>query len=395
MIGAVHLKTKNLSVSDYISEASYIFTFLFPLAVSMAVCSGIGIAGGMIAVVIACLLISVKKTRLIMHVFTSYLVVAQTFKEYGASTTAAAVGLSGILLIAVALSGFDFKKVVFKPVLIAFMLASAISVTVLDTTLYFGIGATGNTVSEMIESYRSLGFHPNWRGILYGTIVMVIMITFPRKFKKADNIVRAPFIGLAVTLALNYFLNPADMTSAIKEIGAYSLSPSAVLLPAFKGGFNFLGFLTSGASLFILTAYSVSKDSDESFDYTVTGASNIFCSFFTGPFVPFCSRSHKNISLAGIPAAALTVILLVVFRDVIARIPVASCAVVLIVGAWQSVKWSEIKKAFIDVPSLACFIAVIAFMLLFGAVKGILFGALCSFLCSFLPSAKHFINDKW
>lgn len=394
MIGAVSLKLKRVPVAEFLSESSYIFTFIFPLALSMAVCSGIGVAGGLFATVIACLLISVKKTRLIMPVFSAYLIVAETFRQYGAATTSAAVGLTGILLIAVALSGFDFKKVVFKPVLIAVMMASALSVTVLETTLYFGIGATGNTVGEMIESYRSLGFHPNWRGILYGTIVMVIMITYPRKFKKADGIVRAPFIGLAFSLLLNYFLNPADMKSAIAEIGTYSFSPSEILFPAFKGDMSFIGIITSGFALFVILAYSVSIESNEGDDYAVTGGANLLSSFFMGAFVPICSGNHKKISLTGIPAAVLTIIVIVIFRDVIARIPVASCAVILIVGAWQSVRWSEIKKAFIDVPSLACLIAVTAFMLLFGAVRGMLFGALCSFLCSFLPSAKHFLDEK-
>lgn len=360
----------------------------------MAVCSGIGIAGGMIACAAACLLVSVKKTRLIMPVFTSYLIVTQTFKEYGASTAAAAIGLSGVLLILVALTGFDFKKVVFKPVAIAIMLASAISVTVLDTTHYFGIGATGNTVGEMIDSYLSLGFHPNWRGILYGTIVMVIMITYPRKFKKADGIVRAPLIGLAAALILNFFLNPADMITAIDEVGVYSFSTDKLLFPAFSDGFSFIGLLSSGLALFVINAYSVSLEKGNSLEFAVAGGVNVLGSFVSGAFIPFCPRTHRNISLSGIPAAVVTVAVLVLCRDYVARIPVAACAVVLIVGAWQSVRWGDIKKSFIDVPSLGCLIAVTCFALIFGMVKGILFGALCSFICSFLPSAQHFANDN-
>lgn len=376
-----------------LSEASYIFTFIFPLALSMAVCSGIGIAGGMLACVAACLLVSVKKTKLIMPVFTSYLIVAQTFRQFGASTTAAAIGMSGFLLILVALTGFDFKKVVFKPVAVAIMLASAISVTVLDTTLYFGIGATGSTVGEMIDSYLSLGFHPNWRGILYGTIVMVIMITYPRKFKKADTVVKAPFIGLIVALILNYFLNPSDMLTAIKEVGTYSFAPSSLIFPSFRGGLNFVGLISSGIALFVVNAYSVSLEKGNSLEYAVSGGANILSSFALGVFIPFCPRNHKNISFSGIPAAILTVLILVLLRDYVARIPVAACAVILIVGAWQSVKWADIKKSFIDVPSLASLIAVTAFMLIFGTVRGILFGALCSFVCSFLPSAQHFAKE--
>lgn len=384
---------KKIDIKQLPRDSAYIFTSVFPLALSMAVCSGIGAAAGIIATVAACLMITANKTRLIMPVFASYLVLSFTFKEYGLPTTAASIAVSGVLMIVLAFMGFDFKQVVFKPVLIAVMLSTAISVTVLETTLYFGIGATGNTVSEMIAAYRSLGFHPNWRGILYGTIVMVIMITYPRKFKKADLIVRAPFIGLAFTLLLNLLLNPADMTSAIKEIGAYKLSADTVLFPSFHGNLNMIGVLTSGFALFITSAYTVCAAKGSNLDYAVTGAANCICSAFSGAFIPAKSLTHKRMSFAGIPAAVLSAAILIFCDSLIARIPVASCAVVLIVGAWQSVKWSEIKKAFIDVPSLASFIAVLAFMLLFGTVKGLIFGALCSFICSFLPSAKHFIND--
>ena len=359
----------------------------------MAVCSGFGATSALIASALACLLVTFNKTRLIMPVFSTYLIVAFTFREYGASTAAAAVALSGAAMIALAFLGFDFKQIVFKPVTIAVMLATAVTVTVLETTHYFGIGATGNTVEQMIASYRSLGFHPNWRGILFGTIVLVIMITYPRKFKKTDKIVRAPFIALITALALNLVLNPADMISPIKEIGAYPFDFKAVFLPSFKSKLDLTGVLTSGLAVFFTTAYSVAEFKGTNLDYAVTGAANCICSAFSGSVIPVTALTYRRKNYAGIPAAVLCVAIMLLCDDFIARIPVSACAVILIVGAWQSVKWGDIKKAFIDVPSLACFIAVTAFMLLFGAVKGILFGALCSFICSFLPSAKHFIND--
>ena len=166
-----------------------------------------------------------------------------------------------------------------------------------------------------------------------------------------------------------------------------------MLFPAFRGGLDFIGIFSSGIALFVITAYSVSLEKGNGTDYAFAGGANILSSFALGTFIPFNPRNHKNISFSGIPAAILSVIILVLLRDFIERIPVAACAVILIVGAWQSVKWGDIKKSFIDVPSLASLIAVTAFMLLFGTVKGVLFGALCSFICSFLPSAQHFAND--
>lgn len=387
------MKLEKNTIKNTFFDSAYLFTNIFPLALSMAVCSGIGAPAGIISSVIVCLLITLNKSKLIMPVFASYLVVAFTFKEYGLPTMSAAIALSGAAMIALAFLGFDFKKVIFKPVTVAIMLATAISVTVLETTNYFGIGATGNTVNIMLRTYRYLGFHPNWRGILYGTIVMVIMITYPRKFKKADKIIRAPFVGLVTTLILNFAINPTELISPIKEIGAYSLKTEGMLFPLFKGGLDLIGVLTSGIALFITTAYSVSAFKGDNLDYAVTGATNCLCSACAGAFMPVPALNHRRPSYTGIPAAALCIVIFLFGSNFISRIPVSSCAVILIVGAWQSVKWRDIKKAFIDVPSLASFIAVTSFMLLFGAVKGILFGALCSFICSFLPSAKHFAND--
>ena len=64
----------------------------------------------------------------------------------------------------------------------------AFSVTALLTTYYFGIGATGAYTFEILKNYRYLGFHPNWRGVFYGTITLFAMITYPRKFKKLSII---------------------------------------------------------------------------------------------------------------------------------------------------------------------------------------------------------------
>lgn len=377
------------TIKTYAADSAYLFTNIFPLALSMAVCSGIGAAGGIIAAAIACLLVAYRKTKFIMPVYASYLIAAFTYSEYGLSTLSASIALSGAAMIALAFLGFDFKRIVFKPVVVAIMLATAISVTVIETNNYFGIGVSGNMVNSLLHAYRSFGFHPNWRGILYGTIVLVIMITYPRKFKKTDKIIRAPFVALAFTLILNLILNPADMISPIEEIGEYSRSIKPMLLPLFKGGVDLGGVLTSGLSFFIMTAYSVSEFNGSNLDYASTGAVNCFCSGIAGAFMPVTTHNYKRKSLAGIPAAILCILIFVFSSKYIARIPVASCAVVLIVGTWQSVKWSEIKRAFIDVPSLGSFIAVIFFMLLFGAVKGVLFGGLCSFICSLVANNQH------
>ena len=214
---------KNIFLKAFANESLYRLTAVFPVAISMAVCSGMGVSAGIIGAAIACVLIATQNTKYLMPVFLSYSVIAYTFTNYGLSTAATGVALSGVLLIASAFLGLEIKKLIFKPAVSALMLATAINITALETTNYFGIGAKGSTVGEILRDYTSLGFHANWRGVLFGTIVLVIMVTYPRKFKKLDKTLRAPFIAILGTLILNLFLNPDVNYTAISEVDRKSV----------------------------------------------------------------------------------------------------------------------------------------------------------------------------
>ena len=100
----------------------------------------------------------------------------------------------------------------------ALYLSLAFSVTALLTTHYFGIGAKGFTVIEILKNYRSLGFHPNWCGVFFGTITLFSMITYPFKFKKANKYLPAECFSLILPLALNLFLNPEERYTPIDEL---------------------------------------------------------------------------------------------------------------------------------------------------------------------------------
>ena len=126
--------------------------------------------------------------------------------------------ISAILLLLFEILFFRFENLSEGAEYAGFMLASAFGVTALVTNDYFGIGAEGSTVVEMIKSYVSFGFHPNWRGILYGTIVMVLMITIPRKFKKISKFVCPALIALIVIYVMNIFLIPKGTVSPISFV---------------------------------------------------------------------------------------------------------------------------------------------------------------------------------
>lgn len=363
------------NIVSYMKNTVLILTTVFPLALSMGVCSGIGAFAGIIFACIASIFTTEPKMK--MPIYTAFLILSYTFNASGLSTVSLSVVISGLLLIICSVFYKKLNIALYSPFASAVMLSTALTVTVLFTTDYFGIGAEGNTVTEMLASYRSLGFHPNWRGVLYGTIVMVIMITFPRKFKKICKTVNASFIALVFTLILNLFLNPPYMKTAINEIGSSSLSiSSSIILP------NLLEFckpdilaaVLSGIAMVIPCLFILMSNNAEKKEYLIGGVSNCIFGFSCSLPVPALNKK-KNLA-SGITAAAIIALIFVFGTSLIERIPVHSCAVVLIVGAWQSISGLKLKNTFSNAVSIICFVLCLASCLIPGIVHGIIISAL-------------------
>jgi len=107
----------------------------------------------------------------------------------------------------------------------------AVVVTMHQTAGYFDTGAVGASMHELLLSYRMWGFHPNWRTVLFSTVMMVVLITWPRKFKRLHKIIPAGFVGVVLTTLLNIFLYPDVSRVIIPELfWRIPASPLAMLL---------------------------------------------------------------------------------------------------------------------------------------------------------------------
>lgn len=368
---------KNKSV-ELIKQTSYTLTSVLPFVLSAAVCSGMGAFAGAVFSCIAAFVCTTVETKKRIPVYIAVLITAYAFREFGAATASLAVIISSICLL---ITSFFFKNIkqpdvspVIAAVSGAVTIATALTVTALFTTDYFGIGASGNTFREIMESYVSLGFHPNWRGVLYGTIVLVIMITFPRKFKKASKVIDFAFVALLFTTILNFILNPSYMTTAIKEIGEFSFInfKNTFYFPLKNSDISFAGAAVCGIALFFTSAYALLNNEECSKnDFSDCGKINLSTGIITCMPVPCKIKTNKDM-LCGFIAAALSAVLFFVLHSYMARIPLHSCAVVLIVGVWQSVKWGELKKAFSNVFTVFLFIVIILTGIMLGFVYGII-----------------------
>lgn len=235
------------------------------------------------------------------------------------------------------LSKFIKKNKRISSVIAWITLLLALVATVILTNLYFGIGATGSTAVEMLKSYRSLGFHPHFRGLLYGTITLFAMITYPFKFRKLNKKLPAEFMTLLIPLILNLFLNPQKKLTTVNEIESFELP------------FNFPKISAEADSLilifgciyfgFVLFLRSNEKESTQ----------NAFANIATG-FISFLPARQFEITGYSLVSAIITIVVsglvIFLFPDALSRIPMHCVGALLIVSAWQQVPYKNLSLLF-------------------------------------------------
>lgn len=342
------------SITENLKSGLFCGTAVLPAAVAFCVCSPFGAGFAFTAAMLFSILTAFTG---FVPSYASFAVIASLAAVSGVLPALIAVALAMVLFFAV--RRFAKGEPVFNAEsagIAAVMLGTALALTVMQTTDYFGIGAVGNNVLEMLTSYRSLGFHGNWRGVLYGTITMVLMITYPRKMKILSKKVPATFWAILFTTVLTFFLNPVKENTAINEIGAYRLFDfsSLTLSADLRGIFN--AFLC-GIALFFIMLYREYTGKEKSVYY---GSGRVQDKLIT--------------SAVSISVCLIALLPLSFFAE---RIPVHSLAVIIIVGMWQRVNWHALKVTFTGgLPSIVLFAAVLAVTVIVSPEYGIILAEL-------------------
>lgn len=234
-------------------------------------------------------------------------------------------------------------KKIFIPdiVKVGTILGLTLASTIIFTNDYFGIGARGATPIETLAFYRSLGFHPNFRGLLYGTITLFTMITFPFKFKKLNQYLPSPFITILIPFILNLFLNPQEELTTINEAVNLTLAPLS-----FKSILDFstiqalyIPIILMGALPFCALFLILNEDEKGT---AVANAFNGLFSFL--PVKPYKIRGYGIISAATAFVAIL--IVTIISPEILSRLPMHTAGAMLIVASWQSVPFSALAEIF-------------------------------------------------
>lgn len=326
-------------VKDSVLQGIWDALRLFPFSLAAGVCSGFGLSGGFVAAVV-CGIAGVLFGASFCPSWLTLLAVYMLAFRFGAGCAGAAIVLGGVFTYLWTLLPAGARKRLTDPsALSGFIPAAAFVTTALQTTNYFGIGAVGGTAREIIADYISLGFHPNWRGILYGTIALVLLITYPRKFKQLHKKISPAFAVLLVVLPLQLLLVPDAVHSPINEIGAadtHAFFENAFLRGAWTPA-AVPAVLCTALTLMLLTVQNLPAASGRKL-----AAVQLLSGFLGG--VPAAADDKPRSRIGALVCALLSAALY--FVPGLSRFPVHALAVILIVTAWQNVPWGNLRTAF-------------------------------------------------
>ncbi len=327
---------------------------VLPLALAFGADSPIGITASLFAAIAAASLLSLFGGSGAVYAPSCviFIVFSEMLSKNGWGAALLSCVLAGIILFILSLlKKAELAAQIPSYIYQGFLLGVTVDMAILQVTNYFDIGATGATAVEMLKSYKYVGFHSNWRTVLFATILLVVMITYPIKFKKLSKIVPAAFSGIVITIALNLFLNPDVEDTNVIEFGKISLnllndralifgglkiaSVQSILVGAFV-----LAFLINAESF-------INCNSDEKANSLSLGIFNIISPVFGGMPLTAAAKT-KGTRLAGVFAGFFMFSFIALFRNLIARLPISTLATILIISTWNLISWKEVKKIFAD-----------------------------------------------
>lgn len=308
---------------------------------------------------VVCSLFSLKLKNNIPVPHT-YMIVPLIYTLTQSSSIGVVIALSIAAILYFLCNQLNLKLEIPDSVIAGASLSFAISATILLTNVYFGIGAYGSTPFEMLKNYRYLGFHPNFMGLLTGTITLFTMITYPFKFKKLSKIIPPPFITIAIPYVLNLFLNPDKKYTTINEavsIGNVSDFNFISEISAINSNNAFA--IVDSIFVFFFLFFVLSK-SDTTKNKKVLSLNNVFSC------LPCSMHKFENYNIiSAITSIVVCSVVILCFPVILHRIPLHSVGAMLIVAGWQNTPFKAIaacfkKKKITDI--IVFFICAVAFV---------------------------------
>lgn len=333
-----------------------------PLALAFGVSSGADAASGLVTAIVAGIVIGIlsgASYQISGPTGAMAAILLSVSAKYGITGVLTAGFISGAILIIAAVCRVG-KLVSYlpAPVITGFTSGIAIIIALGQIDNFFGTHSVGENQIAKIGSYFSGtgNFNPNWWAVMFGGLVVLIMIVYPKKW---NAVVPSSLVGIIVALIVN-------MEGTVAEVGAI---PSSLVTDdsIIRKGFDFanitnlimpaVSIAALGMIESLLCGASAGKMKGEPLDASreliAQGIGNMVIPLLGGvPATAAIARTSVAIKSGGqtrlvsVFHSVVLILSMFLLGGVMSRIPMAALAGVLMVTAFRMNDWAAIKSIF-------------------------------------------------
>ena len=336
-----------------------------PLALAFGVSSGADAASGLVTAIVAGIVIGIlsgASYQISGPTGAMAAILLSVSAKYGITGVLTAGFLSGAILIVAALCRVG-KLVSYlpAPVITGFTSGIAIIIALGQIDNFFGTHSVGeNQISKIASYFTGEGsFDPNWWAVMFGGLVVLIMVVYPKKW---NAVVPSSLVGMIVALIVNMVFFEQGTVAEVGAIPSSLITDDSII----RKGFDFanitslimpaVSIAALGMIESLLCGASAGKMKGERLDASrelvAQGIGNMIIPLLGGvPATAAIARTSVAIKSGGTRLVSVfhsIVLILSMFLlgGVMSRIPMAALAGVLMVTAFRMNDWAAIKSIF-------------------------------------------------
>lgn len=381
-----------------------------PLALAFGVSSGADAASGLITAIVAGIIIGVlsgASYQISGPTGAMAAILLSVSAQFGISGVLTAGFISGAILIIAALCKVG-KLVSYlpAPVITGFTSGIAIIIALGQIDNFFGTTSSGsNQLSKIASYFNGEGsFSPNLWAVMFGVLVVLIMIVYPKKW---NAVVPSSLVGIIVALIVNMIFFEEGTVAEVGAIPRSLVTDGSII----KNGFDLenikslivpaISIAALGMIESLLCGASAGKMKNERLDaqreLIAQGIGNMIIPLLGGvPATAAIARTSVAIKSGGqtrlvsVFHSATLILSMFLLGGVMSRIPLAALAGVLMVTAFRMNEWDSIKSIFKKKfkSSILQYLITMAATVVFDLTIAILIGVVAAMLVFIVKSCE-------
>lgn len=378
-----------------------------PLALAFGVSSGATAAAGLVTAIIAGIVIGLlggASYQISGPTGAMSAVLIGIVAQYGLQGVFFACFAAGVLMLAAGLLKLGrLISFIPMPVIMGFTSGIAIIIAMGQIDNFFGTASQGSSNLEKLLSYGRLGFYPNWQAVGIGLLVVFIMLVWPKKW---GTKIPGSLVGIiaaavaAALLGLDHLAVVGDIPRTLLLADRLSLSGlnlemlSGIISPAVTiAALGMIESLLCGASAARMKNEPFSADQE----LIAQGLGNMLLPFFGGvPATAAIARtsvavkSGQQTRLTSVFHSIFLLASMFLLGGVMARLPLAALAGVLMVTAWRMNDWAGIRYIFSHrfLSAISQFLITMLATVVFDLTVAILLGVIYSAILYMAKSSR-------